>query len=176
MPDKTLILFDYFFDPILRPRRVPPQPQVLIHDDDVQSSPGRFALDDGKDVAAALGRPAIAAFARHGTGRFSLPASQVHPESEVLRGNDILDSLKRFIQTLYNLVLLDESMPGMEGDKVFEYLREFSKVPVAFISGFLTPTKEKKVMAMGAVKCLRKPVELDQVKSLIQAVTSSARH
>lgn len=81
------------------------------------------------------------------------------------------DGLQKVRQNLYHLVLLDESMPGMEGDKVFEYLREFSKVPVAFVSGFLTPTKEKKVMSLGAVKCLRKPLELDQIKSLIRSVT-----
>lgn len=86
------------------------------------------------------------------------------------------DGLRMIRQNCYNLVLLDESMPGMEGDKFFEYLREFSQVPVAFLSGFLTPTKEKKVMAMGAVKCLRKPVELDQVKSLIQTIVGSARN
>ena len=86
------------------------------------------------------------------------------------------DGLQKVRQNLYDLVLLDESMPGMEGDKFFEYLREFSKVPVAFLSGFLTPTKEKKVMFMGAVKCLRKPVELDQIKSLIHDVTSPARN
>jgi two-component system OmpR family response regulator len=81
------------------------------------------------------------------------------------------DGLRKIRQNCYNLVLLDESMPGMEGDKVFEYLREFSKVPVAFVSGFLTPAKEKKVMSMGAVKCLRKPLELDEVKSLIHSIT-----
>jgi len=81
------------------------------------------------------------------------------------------DGLLKIRQNRYDLVLLDESMPGMEGDKVFEYLREFSKVPVAFVSGFLTPTKERKVMSMGAVKCLRKPLELDEVKSLVQTVT-----
>jgi DNA-binding response OmpR family regulator len=81
------------------------------------------------------------------------------------------DGLQKIRQNCYSLVLLDESMPGMEGDKFFEYLRKFSKVPVAFLSGFLTPTKEKKVMSMGAVKCLRKPVELDQVKALIHSVT-----
>ena len=81
------------------------------------------------------------------------------------------DGLQKVHQNLCNLVLLDESMPGMEGDKVFEYLREFSQVPVAFISGFLTPTKEKKVMSLGAVKCLRKPLELSEVKTLIHTVT-----
>ncbi|MFA5167219.1 MAG: response regulator [Candidatus Omnitrophota bacterium] len=86
------------------------------------------------------------------------------------------DGLQKIRQNLYNLVLLDESMPGMEGDKVFEYLREFSKVPVAFVSGFLTPSKERKVMSMGAVKCLRKPLELGQVKSLIHTVIFSKRN
>ena len=81
------------------------------------------------------------------------------------------EGLRKVRQNHYDLILLDESMPGMEGDKVFEYLREFSKVPVAFVSGFLTPTKEKKVMSMGAVKCLRKPLVLAEVKSLIHSVT-----
>ena len=80
------------------------------------------------------------------------------------------DGLQKIRENLYNLVLLDETMPGMEGDKVFEYLREFSKVPVVFISGFLTPTKERKVMSMGAVACLRKPLDLAQVKSLIHTI------
>lgn len=80
------------------------------------------------------------------------------------------DGLRKVRQNLYNLVFLDESMPGMEGDKVFESLREFSKVPVAFVSGFLTPSKERKVMSMGAVACLSKPLDLDQVKSLIHSV------
>ena len=84
------------------------------------------------------------------------------------------DGLQKVRQNRYDLILLDETMPGMEGDKVFEYLLEFSKVPVVFCSGFLTPAKERKVMSMGAVKCLRKPLELDEVKSLIQTVTGFA--
>lgn len=86
------------------------------------------------------------------------------------------DGLQKVRENRYDLILLDESMPGMEGDKVFEYLREFSKVPVVFCSGFLTPAKERKVMSLGAVRCLRKPLELDQVKSLIQTITGSAQH
>ena len=82
------------------------------------------------------------------------------------------DGLQKVRQNRYDLILLDESMPGMEGDKVFEYLRQFSKVPGVFVSGFLTPAKEKKVMAMGAVMCLSKPLDLDRVKSLIQTVCS----
>jgi DNA-binding response OmpR family regulator len=61
-------------------------------------------------------------------------------------------------------------MPQMEGDKVFEKLRQFSKVPVAFISGFMTPAKERRVMAMGALTCLHKPLDLDRLKSLIHTV------
>ena len=80
------------------------------------------------------------------------------------------DGLQKVRQNRYDLIFLDESMPGMEGDKVFEYLRQFSKVPVAFVSGFLTPVKQRKVMAMGAVMCLSKPLDLNQVKSLIHTV------
>ena len=86
------------------------------------------------------------------------------------------DGLRMIRQNLYNLVLLDESMPGMEGDKVFENLRQFSKVPVVFSSGFLTPAKERKIMSMGAVTCLRKPLDLNQVKSLIHTICCPERN
>ena len=86
------------------------------------------------------------------------------------------EGLQKIRQNRYDLILLDESMPGMEGDKVFEYLREFSKVPVAFISGFLTPAKERKIMSMGAVTCLRKPLDLNQVKSLIHTICCPERN
>jgi len=80
------------------------------------------------------------------------------------------EGIRKVQENNYNLVFLDESMPQMEGDKVFEKIRQFSRVPVAFISGFLTPAKQRKIMSLGAVTCLHKPLELDRLRSLIHTV------
>ena len=70
----------------------------------------------------------------------------------------------------YNLVFLDSSMPFMDGKKVLERIRHFSRVPVALITGFITESKEKEILHLGAMACLRKPLDLDRVKSLIHTV------
>jgi drug/metabolite transporter (DMT)-like permease len=59
------------------------------------------------------------------------------------------------------------------GKKVLERIRHFSQVPVALISGFLPESKEKDILRMGAMVCLRKPLDLDRVKSVIRTVSRS---
>jgi len=76
----------------------------------------------------------------------------------------------------YNLVFLDSAMPFMDGKKVLERIRHFSKVPVALITGFLPESKEKEMLHLGAMVCLRKPLELDRVRSLIHTVSRSTRN
>ena len=80
------------------------------------------------------------------------------------------DGLQKIQAQDYNLVFLDSSMPFMDGKKVLERIRHFSRVPVALITGFLTESKEKEIMRLGAMVCFRKPLDLDRVKSLIHTV------
>lgn len=70
----------------------------------------------------------------------------------------------------YDVVFLDAAMPSLGGQEVLKKIRGFSRVPVAFISGFLTNTREKEILQQGAFACLRKPLELDRVKSLLRSV------
>ena len=83
------------------------------------------------------------------------------------------EGLQKIQTQKYNLVFLDSSMPSMDGKKVLERLRHFSRVPVALITGFLPESKEKEILHLGAVVCLRKPLDLDRVKSLIHTVVRS---
>jgi len=46
------------------------------------------------------------------------------------------DGLQKIRENLYNLVLLDETMPGMEGDKVLSTSASSAKFRSWFISGF----------------------------------------
>ncbi len=80
------------------------------------------------------------------------------------------EGLRKIQNNDYQLIFLDISMPFMDGGKVLERIRKFSKVPVAVISGFLPTSKEKEILTKGAMTCFRKPLELDRVKNLIQCV------
>ena len=72
----------------------------------------------------------------------------------------------------YELVFLDVLMPKMEGREVFEAIKKISKVPVAIMSGYMPPNKEQEVLKAGAVACLRKPLVLDEVRTLINSIES----
>ncbi|MDD5226162.1 MAG: response regulator [Candidatus Omnitrophica bacterium] len=86
------------------------------------------------------------------------------------------DGIEKIQSNDYNLVFLDSSMPVMDGKKVLERIRHFSRVPVALITGFMPESKEKEILHLGAMVCLRKPLDLDRVKSLIHTVSRSARN
>jgi CheY-like chemotaxis protein len=70
----------------------------------------------------------------------------------------------------YDLVFLDVLMPRMEGREAFEAIKKVSKVPVAIMSGYLPPNKEREILALGAVACFRKPLELDRVRGLVNSI------
>ena len=80
------------------------------------------------------------------------------------------EGLQKIQTRHYNLVFLDSSMPFMDGKEVLERIRHFSQVPVALITGFLPESKEKEILHLGAMVCLRKPLDLDRVKSLIRTI------
>lgn len=80
------------------------------------------------------------------------------------------DALLKIEQKPYELVFLDLSMPRMNGADVFKKIRELRKVPVTFMAGFMSPTTEKEVLSLGALRCLRKPVHLSEIISLIDSL------
>lgn len=71
----------------------------------------------------------------------------------------------------FNVIFLDVLLPRMEGRQIYEELRKINdSVPVVFMSGYLPPNKEKEVITLGAKACLRKPLDLEEVKKLINSV------
>ena len=81
-----------------------------------------------------------------------------------------IDGLQKVQETAFDLVFLDVLMPRMEGREVFEKIKKISQVPVAIMSGYIPPNKEKEVLALGAVACFKKPLELARVRSLIDSI------
>ena len=80
------------------------------------------------------------------------------------------DAIQKVQETEFDLVFLDVLMPRMEGREVFEEIKKVSRVSVAIMSGFLPPHKEKEILALGAVGCFKKPLDLKKVKDLIKFV------
>ncbi len=80
------------------------------------------------------------------------------------------EAIRKVTEHHYDVVFLDVLMPKMEGRQVFEALRKISNVPVAIMSGYMPPNKEREVLALGAIACLRKPLDLNRVKSLLRSV------
>ena len=85
------------------------------------------------------------------------------------------EGLKKIQTENYNVIFLDAAMPSLSGEEVLKKIRTFSQVPVAIISGFLSSTREKEILQQGAIACLRKPLDLDQVKFLLRSVESRSR-
>lgn len=81
-----------------------------------------------------------------------------------------VEALRKIQDQPYGLVFLDVLMPHMEGREVFEKIKMTRPVPVAIMSGYIPPNKEREILALGAIACFKKPLELARVKSLIESL------
>ena len=79
-------------------------------------------------------------------------------------------ALRKIQDTAYDVVFLDVLMPKMEGREVFERIKRIRQVPVAIMSGYIPPNKERDILALGAVACFKKPLDLARVKSLLESL------
>ena len=78
------------------------------------------------------------------------------------------DALKSVEQVKYDIIFLDVLMPRMEGREVFDRIKKIrDDIPVAIMSGYIPPNKEQEILSLGAIACLKKPLDLGRVKSLI---------
>ena len=85
------------------------------------------------------------------------------------------EAIQKVSETQYDLVFLDVLMPKLEGRQVFEEIKKISRVPVAIMSGYIPPKKEKEVLALGAVACLKKPLDLASVKTILKSVETQRK-
>ena len=79
--------------------------------------------------------------------------------SYALNGPDGLAMVKR---DLPSLVILDISMPGMDGAEVMRLLHEeFPALPVVILTGNKDAETVKKMVTLGACEYLTKPIHLE---------------
>jgi DNA-binding NarL/FixJ family response regulator len=85
--------------------------------------------------------------------------------------------IKRADGTLgYDLVILDMRMPGMNGLSGLRRMRErVGTVPVAIMSGQLTPAEARQVMHEGAIGFVPKTLAIDELKDAILKMARGER-
>jgi CheY-like chemotaxis protein len=78
---------------------------------------------------------------------------------------------------VYRLVLLDLTMPFMDGEETFRRLREIRPdVPVVLCTGFIQSERLKGLMKAGLTGYLRKPLAPDEIVSSVRSILDSVKY
>ena len=71
----------------------------------------------------------------------------------------------------FNIAFIDIVMPEKDGVEVLKELKRLSpQLPIVMMSGYSLDDKKKSAGELGAVACLKKPFDIDEVKALIKSV------
>jgi CheY-like chemotaxis protein len=87
---------------------------------------------------------------------------------EVLIAEDALQAGMLALRQAPDAIVLDINMPGGSGIEVLKRLRRSTKtreIPVIVVSGSCGPDVQEVAMQLGAVRCLSKPVDVDELCS-----------
>jgi CheY-like chemotaxis protein len=75
----------------------------------------------------------------------------------------------------FSLVLLDFSLPFMDGEETFRRLREIrNNIPVVLCTGFILQDRLTELMSAGLTGFLRKPVPPDELLSVVRSTLQIA--
>ena len=89
---------------------------------------------------------------------------------EVIEASDGEQGLQVMEETLPALVLLDRSMPRLDGFEVCRRIREWSQVPIIMISAGGGEQDKAKALRLGADDYLVKPFGLDELTARVKAM------
>ncbi len=81
-----------------------------------------------------------------------------------------LDGLDRVREGMPDLILVDLMMPEMDGWEVYHRLREFSSIPVIFVTAYDTPENQAKARELGADAFIPKDMVTAQLVQHIQFI------
>ena len=77
----------------------------------------------------------------------------------------------------YQLVLLDLTMPFMDGEETFQRLREIRPdVPVVLCTGFIQQDRLERLMKAGLTGFLRKPLAPDEIVDHVRSILESLKY
>ena len=84
--------------------------------------------------------------------------------------DNALDAVNAIRKQEFDVAFLDIVMPGKDGVEVLKDIRTISpKLPIIMMSGYSVEDKRSQAQALGAITCLKKPFEMEDVKKAIKA-------
>ncbi|WP_112310847.1 GGDEF domain-containing protein [Pseudogemmobacter bohemicus] len=105
-------------------------------------------------------------------------AELLQPDCRVLMARDGASGLEILSREAVSLVLLDVSMPGMDGYDVLRAIRaaeDTSNLPVIFITGMSDAADEERGLLLGAADFVHKPIRPAIVRARVMAHLRLAR-
>ncbi len=86
---------------------------------------------------------------------------------------DGVEAVLMFMTKPYDLVILDLIMPRLNGTDTLKIMKKFNPdVPIITVSGKAGDFEVAESLDCGALKSLRKPFEIGQLKELISGIVS----
>ena len=77
----------------------------------------------------------------------------------------------------YQLVLLDLTMPFMDGEETFSRLKDIrANIPVLLCTGFIQRERLDRLMSSGLAGFLRKPIAPDEIVALVRRTLAELRY
>ena len=98
---------------------------------------------------------------------------------DVMTAQSGFECLDLFRQRPYsfNLVLLDLTMPFMDGEETYQRLREIrADVPVVLCTGFVQQERLDRLMNAGLLGFLRKPLAPDEIVSFVRSMLQTVKY
>lgn len=90
-------------------------------------------------------------------------------EAEIRQAADGAQALDAYRERKPEIIFLDLNMPVLDGYGVLEALQsEASRPPIIVLSGDIQPKAEERVLAMGALVFVKKPVAEDVIAALLK--------
>jgi CheY-like chemotaxis protein len=91
-------------------------------------------------------------------------------------GFECLDLFRRRPYS-FELILLDLTMPFMDGEETFERLKEIrSDVPVLLATGFIQEDRLKRLMAVGLAGFVRKPIAPGEIVGVVRSTLQTVKY
>jgi len=83
--------------------------------------------------------------------------------------HDLPQTLEAIHKNEFDIAFMDMVMPGLDGVEVLKEVRAVApELAVVMMSGYSLDEKRKQAGLLGAVECLKKPFEVDDIRRVVK--------